>query len=79
MLKLKRVLDAKGIPTKTCAAVIQVSEKSAYNKIVGATDFTYKEACRLRGLLPEYNLDFLLSDETEAVTPTAPPVQEVTV
>lgn len=70
MLKLKRVLDAKGIPTKTCAAVIRVSEKSMYNKITGATDFTYKEACRLRGLLPEYNLDYLLSDDVEQCAQT---------
>ena len=73
MLRLRKVLDAKGISTKACASVVRVSEKAMYNKIVGASEFTYSEASRLREILPEYNLDFLLSEEATPPAESAPP------
>lgn len=63
MLNLKKVLTAKGISPRACADVLGISEKSLYNKTVGDTEFTYGEARKLKALLPEYDLDYLLSEE----------------
>ena len=63
MLRLKRILAAKGLSYKVCAEAIGITEKSMYNKITGTTEFTYREVCKIRGLLPEYNIDFLMSEE----------------
>lgn len=60
MLKLKRVLDAKGMTMKGSAELLGISEKTLYNKIVGVSEFTYGEVKKLRTMLPEYNVDFLL-------------------
>ena len=65
MLRLKRVLEAKGITMKGSAELLGISEKTLYNKIVGASKFTYGEVKKLR-VLPEYNLDFLLEDEQDS-------------
>ena len=62
MLNIKNVLAAKGIPTKTFASFLNISEKTAYNKLMGITDFTYPEAEKVMEiLLPEYNARFLFS------------------
>lgn len=63
MLRLRRILDARCTSTKDCALCLGVSEKTLYNKIVGNTDFTYGEIKKLRAMLPEYNIDYLLSEE----------------
>lgn len=63
MLRLRRILDARGTSTQDCALCLGVSEKTLYNKIVGNTDFTYGEIKKLRAILPEYNIDYLLSEE----------------
>ncbi len=66
MLRLKRVLEAKGMTVKGSAELLGISEKTLYNKITGATEFTYGEVKKLRVMLPEYNLDFLLTDERDS-------------
>ena len=66
MLRLKRVLEAKGMTVKGSAELLGISEKTLYNKITGATEFTYGEVKKLRVILPEYNLDFLLTDERDS-------------
>ena len=83
MLKLKKFLDQKGLTCRMCAAEIGISEKSMYNKISGATDFTYSEFCKLRRLFPAYNMDYLMCEEEtapeEGVTTQVsfmPPVQQ---
>lgn len=48
---------------KGSADLLRISEKTLYNKITGASEFTYGEVRKLRVMLPEYNLDFLLTDE----------------
>lgn len=63
MLRLKRALEAKGMTVKGSAELMGVSEKTLYNKITGASEFTYGEVKKLRAMLPEYNVDFLLTDE----------------
>lgn len=61
---LKNLLKQKKISMKDYAEFINVSEKTARNKIDGVTEFSLKEylrTCKL--LLPEYNRDFLFEDD----------------
>lgn len=66
MLRLRRVLEAKGMTVKGSAELLGISEKSLYNKIAGATEFTYGEVKKLRAMLPEYNVDFLLTEAQDS-------------
>lgn len=66
MLRIRRVLDAEGITVKTVAELLGCSEKTVKNKTAGRSDFTYREARLLKGLLPKYDLDYLLSDDVPA-------------
>lgn len=66
MLRLKRKLEEKGMTMRGSAELLGISEKTLYNKIMGITEFTYGEVKKLRSLLPEYNLDFLLTDERDS-------------
>lgn len=62
VLNIKNVLTSKGISTKSFAEFLNVSEKTAYNKLMGVTDFTYPEAEKvMEVLLPEYNARYLFS------------------
>ncbi len=67
ILKLKRVLEGTGVPLKDYASLLGISEKSLYNKLCGNTEFTYGEFLKLKTLLPEYNIDYLLSDDDRKV------------
>lgn len=66
MLQLKQALNAKGMTMKGSAELLGISEKTLYNKIVGATEFTYGEVKKLRTMLPEYNVDFLLTEAQDS-------------
>ena len=63
MLKLKKILDSTTIGAKGYAKLLDMSDKTLYNKLTGATEFSYGEYQKLRGLLPEYNIDYLLTAE----------------
>ena len=65
-LRLKRILEGKGLPRKEYAVLLGISEKTLYNKLTGTTEFTYGEFQKLKALLPEYNIDYLLSEENAA-------------
>ena len=62
MKQLKWALDVKCIRQKTCAAFLGVSEKTLYNKMTGTNEFTYSEVKRLKELLPEFDIDYLLDN-----------------
>lgn len=66
MRRMRRILDARGLSMRACADLIGVSEKSFYNKMTGATDFTYQEVKKIKTILPEYDIDYLLSEEIKA-------------
>lgn len=66
MLNLRRVLDVEGIPVKMIAELWGCSEKTVKNKTSGRSDMTYKEAKSLKGILPKYDLDYLLAEEKRA-------------
>lgn len=62
LLNIKNVLTIKGISVKAFSDFLNVSEKTAYNKLMGLTDFTYPEAEKIMEvLLPEYNARYLFS------------------
>jgi len=63
MLRLKKVLDSKGLPYEQYAALLGISKKSLYNKTIGETEFTYGEFMKLKTIFPEYNIDYLLAEE----------------
>lgn len=65
MLKnLKRALDDKCISLRAFAAVLGISEKSAWNKINEETVFTYPEATKTANeLFPEYNTSYLFASD----------------
>lgn len=66
MLRLKRALDAKGMTVKGSAELLGISGKTLYNKVTGASEFTYGEVKKLRAMLPEYNMDFLLTESQDS-------------
>lgn len=62
-LNLKKALEDKGISLRAYAAVLGVSEKTAWNKIEGKTPITYPEArITKKELLPEYDSDYLFDE-----------------
>ena len=62
MLNIKNVHNAKGSSTKAFEVFLNVAEKTAYNLLMGLTDFTYPEAEKvMEVLLPEYNARYLFS------------------
>ena len=63
MRRLRRVLDDKGISIKGCADLLGVTEKTLYNKLTGANDFYFREAMKLKAMLPEYDIAFLLNED----------------
>lgn len=69
LANLKKALENKGITLRVYAAVIGVSEKTAWNKINEETPITYPEArITKRELFPEYDSDYLFaSDKPEEV------------
>ena len=65
MIRLQQALDARRITRKSCADLLGISEKALYNKIYGKNEFTYGEVRKIRAFLPEYNIDYLLSDQAD--------------
>lgn len=64
LANLKNSLDGKGITVKAYAAVLGVSERSAWNKINGETALTYPEAIRTKKeLFPEYDIEYLFTSD----------------
>lgn len=63
MLNIRQALIDKGVSTLTVAKLLGVTEKTAYNKIMGKTDFNFNEAIRLAdNVFPEYSLRYLYSE-----------------
>lgn len=63
MLRLRKALDSKSMTVKSCATLIGISEKALYNKLSGASDFTYGEVKKLSVMFPDLNMDYYLSED----------------
>lgn len=48
------------------AKLMGLANKTLYNKLAGKTCFSYPEYLKLRTLLPEYNIDYLLTPEQDS-------------
>ncbi len=66
MLRLKKVFEDSPIGLNGYAKLLDVSKKTLYNKLMGTSDFSYPEYKKLKSLLPEYNIEYLLTDEPVA-------------
>ena len=64
-LKLKKVLEDRGRSPKEYSTLLGISEKSLYNKLYGKTEFTVKEFQKLKTILPEYDILYLMTDDTK--------------
>ena len=61
-------MDVKNISTLALAQLIGTTEKTAYNKIRGITDFTVPEAVKIKvNMFPEYDLCYLFEPVKEEV------------
>lgn len=65
-LRLKSILEARQVRLKDYAQMLGMSEKTLYNKLLGDTEFSYGEFQKLKALLPEYNIDYLLGVDEPA-------------
>lgn len=66
MLKLKKTLENSPIGIKGYAKLLDMAYRTLYNKLIGSSDFSYPEYQKLRSLLPEYNIDYLLTAEQDS-------------
>jgi len=62
-LRLKKVIESRGIPLKSYSALLGISERTLYNKLAGSTEFTVGEFQRLKIIFPEYDVLYLMSEE----------------
>lgn len=63
---LRNALHQKNISIKSYAEFLDVSEKTAQNKLNGITDFTFTEfrkTCKI--MFPEYNTDYLFAPDDQ--------------
>ena len=68
LLHLITAMDVKNISTLALAQLIGTTEKTAYNKIRGITDFTMPEAVKIKvNMFPEYDLCYLFEPVKEEV------------
>lgn len=66
MLKLKRIFEGTSIGLSGYAKLLDMSNKTLYNKLTGASDFSYPEYLKLKSMFPEYNIDYLLTAEQDS-------------
>lgn len=63
---LQNALYQKGITIKSLAEFLQVTEKTARNKIQGKTEFTLSEVKKInKYLFPEYAFSYLFKPSSE--------------
>ena len=59
---LLNAMNSKHISTRAIAELIGTTEKTAYNKTMGVTDFTVPEALLVKdNLFPEYDFCYLFA------------------
>lgn len=62
---LQILMRMKGISTMDIARILNVSQKTAYNKIYGNTDFYLTEARKVMLLFPEYSMDYVFKKDSD--------------
>lgn len=67
---LIKLLRDKNIPMKDFSLLLGVSEKTAYNKLQGVTDFTLMEVKKIsKCLFSEYDFDYLFDITPDSSAP----------
>lgn len=65
MSRVSEALIKKGIGPKAVAALLGVTEKTAWNKLNAQTEFAISEALTIKKeLLPEYDIEYLFAQDT---------------
>ena len=60
MRNIENEMPRRNVTYRDIQGVLHCSEKTVYNKLSGATDFTYSEVKAIRdNLFPGYNLEYL--------------------
>ena len=63
---LLTAMRIKQISTATIAALIGTTEKTAYNKLHGESDFSVPEALKIHeNMFPEYSFSYLFQSQAE--------------
>lgn len=65
MLNIRTAMQKRGLTYPGFATLLGISEKTAKNKVAGRSEFTYGEARKVKTIFPEYDLDYLMAEETE--------------
>lgn len=58
---LRLALDEAGITIRTLAQVLQIQESTVQNKLNGETDWKWSEVLMIKGLIPRYSLEWLMT------------------
>lgn len=64
MLNIKNAMQKRNMTYPAFASLLGISEKTAKNKVAGRSEFTYGEARKVKIIFPEYDLDYLMADES---------------
>ena len=63
---LMEAIKDRNLGMRAVSGAIGCTPRSLYNKLMGRTDFTVKEAMKLqREMLMEYSLEYLFADDSE--------------
>lgn len=63
---LNRVMFTKKVTSKQLADLLNLSEKTVYNKCHGRSEWTYNEAIKIKTIVfPEYDLEWLFNCDTD--------------
>ena len=66
MTRVGKELTRKCINAKMFSAFLGVSEKTAWNKMQGFSEFTVFEALKIKKeIFPEYDLDWLFNEDLD--------------
>ena len=64
---LEEILKRKSVTKKALADLLNISEKSLFNKMMGRTEFTLSEATKICSTIcPEYRMEFVFQEDDAA-------------
>lgn len=66
LLRLKKLLEDTPIGLNGYAKLLDMNNRTLYNKLTGKSHFTYPEYLKLRELFPDRNIDYLLTAEQDS-------------
>lgn len=61
------------LDTTEADKLVDMNNRTLYNKLTGKSHFTYPEYLKLRELFPDRNIDYLLTADQDSIQSSAPP------